>query len=132
MANVNARRIEDILTNGITADHYIAGSNITITDNSDGTQTISASGGGGGGGNEVPNVTSGDDGKVLTASYSGSTGTYAWAEPSIPSGVEVTSNKVTSLSNASTDTQYPSAKCVYDIVGNIQTVLASLTTPSSP
>lgn len=28
--------------------------------------------------------------------------------------MEVTSNKVTSLSSASTDTQYPSAKCVYD------------------
>lgn len=30
-------------------------------------------------------------------------------------GAEVTSNKVVSLSGDSTDTQYPSAKCVYDI-----------------
>lgn len=29
-------------------------------------------------------------------------------------GCEVVSNKVTSLSSSSTDTQYPSAKCVYD------------------
>jgi hypothetical protein len=29
---------------------------------------------------------------------------------------EQTSNKVTSLSSSSTDTQYPSAKCVYDLV----------------
>lgn len=40
--------------------------------------------------------------------------------------VEVPSNKVTSLSSASTDTQYPSAKCVYDIVGNVETLLTTL------
>ena len=49
MANVNARRVEEILTSGITAGHYVAGSNITITENQDGTETIAASGGGGGG-----------------------------------------------------------------------------------
>lgn len=43
-------------------------------------------------------------------------------------GKEDISNKVTSLSSNSTDTQYPSAKCVYDLVGNISTVLASLVT----
>ena len=32
------------------------------------------------------------------------------------SGLEQTSNKVTSLSASSTDTQYPSAKCVYDVI----------------
>ncbi len=31
---------------------------------------------------------------------------------------EKTSNKVTSLSSNSTDTQYPSAKCVYDLIGD--------------
>ena len=50
MANVNARRVEEILTSGITAGHYVAGSNITITENQDGTETISSTGGGGGGG----------------------------------------------------------------------------------
>lgn len=39
---------------------------------------------------------------------------------------EQTSHKVTSLSSSSTDTQYPSAKCVYDIVGDIETLLAAL------
>lgn len=39
---------------------------------------------------------------------------------------EITSNKVTSISSSSTDAQYPSAKCVYDIVGNIETLLASI------
>ena len=48
--------------------------------------------------------------------------------PTIPSisGCEVTSNKVTSLSAQSTDTQYPSAKCVYDIVGNIESALTTI------
>lgn len=36
------------------------------------------------------------------------------------------SNKVTSISISSTDTQYPSAKCVYDIVGNIESILTVL------
>ena len=39
---------------------------------------------------------------------------------------ENTSNKVTSLSFSSTDTQYPSAKCVWDLVGDIETILASI------
>lgn len=44
-----------------------------------------------------------------------------------PQNMEATTNKVTSLSSSSTDTQYPSAKCVYDfvnsIVGDINTML---------
>ena len=49
-------------------------------------------------------------------------------KPTIPSisGCEVTSNKVTSLTAQSTDTQYPSAKCVYDIVGNIESALTTI------
>lgn len=39
---------------------------------------------------------------------------------------EMTSNKVTSISSSSTDTQYPSAKCVYDIVGDIETTLNAI------
>lgn len=42
------------------------------------------------------------------------------------SGKQDTSNLVTSLSNVSTDTQYPSAKCVYDIIGDVETLLASI------
>lgn len=41
-------------------------------------------------------------------------------------GYQTTSNLVTSISSQSTDTQYPSAKCVYDIVGDIETLLAAL------
>jgi hypothetical protein len=39
---------------------------------------------------------------------------------------EIQTNKVTSLSASSTDDQYPSAKCVYDIVGNVETLLAAI------
>lgn len=39
---------------------------------------------------------------------------------------ESSSNKVVSISSASTDTQYPSAKCVYDIIGNLETILTTL------
>ena len=42
------------------------------------------------------------------------------------SGKEDKSNKVTSISSSSTDTQYPSAKCVYDLVGDIETLLAAI------
>ena len=42
------------------------------------------------------------------------------------SGKEDKSNKVTSLSSSSTDTQYPSAKCVYDLIGDVETILASI------
>ena len=41
---------------------------------------------------------------------------------------ENTTNKVTSLSSSSTDTQYPSAKCVYDIIGDIESALQTLNT----
>ena len=42
------------------------------------------------------------------------------------SGKQDTSNLVTSISSSSTDTQYPSAKCVYDAIGNIESLINSL------
>lgn len=42
------------------------------------------------------------------------------------SACELLANKVTSISSSSTDTQYPSAKCVYDIVGDIETLINAL------
>ena len=41
-------------------------------------------------------------------------------------GKEDKSNKVTSISASSTNDQYPSAKCVFDIVGNIEALLAEV------
>lgn len=40
--------------------------------------------------------------------------------------IERSTNKVTSLSSSSTDTQYPSAKCVYDLIGDIATALDTI------
>lgn len=42
------------------------------------------------------------------------------------STMQTTTNLVTSVSSLSTDSQYPSAKCVYDIIGDIETLLAAV------
>ena len=42
------------------------------------------------------------------------------------SGKQDKSNLVTSLSSSSTDSQYPSAKCVYDLIGDIESVLSEV------
>lgn len=42
------------------------------------------------------------------------------------SGKEDMSNKVTSISSTSTDTEYPSAKCVYDLIGDLETLLGGI------
>lgn len=39
---------------------------------------------------------------------------------------ELLANKVTSLSSSSTDTQYPSAKAVYSLIGDIESVLNAI------
>lgn len=42
------------------------------------------------------------------------------------SALQTKANLVTSLSSSSTDTQYPSAKCVYDLIGDLETILQTL------
>ena len=42
-------------------------------------------------------------------------------------GKEDAINKVNVLDESSTDEQYPTAKCVYDLIGNVEAVLAELT-----
>lgn len=44
--------------------------------------------------------------------------------------IQSTNNLVTSLSSNNTNTQYPSAKCVYDLIGNIETVLQTINSGS--
>lgn len=39
---------------------------------------------------------------------------------------QLKSNIVTSVSSTSTDTEYPSAKCVYDILGNLERRLGNI------
>lgn len=96
--------------------------------------------------NDLPNNAAiGDCYSVL---YKGSSGSnpsgleYVWGKVSgqgsaswIQLGADISdfedkSNKVISLSASSTDEQYPSAKCVYDLVGNIETLLTTLDTGS--
>ena len=45
---------------------------------------------------------------------------------SVLSEKEDVSNKVTSISSSSTNDEYPSALCVYNVVGDIETLLASI------
>ena len=40
--------------------------------------------------------------------------------------MQTTTNLVTSISSSSTDEQYPSAKCVYDLIGDIETLINAL------
>ena len=47
------------------------------------------------------------------------------ADTTALSGKEDNTNKVTSLSAQSTDTQYPSAKCVYDLIGGLDELLGT-------
>lgn len=63
------------------------------------------------------NQGSNNNGKFLKVDNSGNVACESVTIPNV-SGKEDTSNKVTSLSSSSTDTQYPSAKCVYDLIGD--------------
>lgn len=40
--------------------------------------------------------------------------------------IQVTGNLVTSVNSSSSDTQYPSAKCIYTLIGNIETLLSNI------
>lgn len=62
----------------------------------------------------------------LNTIRSGASAGATAVQPAALSAYQTTSNLVTSISSSSTDTQYPSAKCVYDIVGNIETVLQGI------
>ena len=57
-----------------------------------------------------------EENKLYGTNASGQETIYATSD------FEHTSNKVTSLSDASTDTQYPSAKCVFDIETNLREI----------
>lgn len=44
----------------------------------------------------------------------------------VPNNLQTTSNLVTTISSSSTNAQYPSAKCVYDIVGDIESAINTI------
>lgn len=112
----NGKDGKDATINGVNTLNMIAGSNITINQ-SGSTLTISSTGGGGGGTSDY---------QALSNKPSINSVELFGNKTSSDLGVEDVTNKVTSLSSASTDTQYPSAKCVYDLVGNINTALDTI------
>ena len=61
---------------------------------------------------------------LTTGSTTSTDGTYK--SYNLSDNYENSTNKVTSLSSGSTDTQYPSAKCVYDLIGDVETILQTL------
>uniref|UniRef100_UPI003870CF73 hypothetical protein n=1 Tax=Methanobrevibacter sp. TaxID=66852 RepID=UPI003870CF73 len=61
----------------------------------------------------------------LTVDYVAGYNTYSWTNVGVMNAQTV-SNLVTSLSSSSTDSQYPSAKCVYDIIGDVEALLATI------
>ena len=94
--------------------------------------------------NNLPNNASiGDCYSIL---YKGTSGTessgleYIWGKINgqsaaswIQLGADISyaediNNKVISIDENSTDTQYPSAKCVYDLIGNVEELLENLDT----
>lgn len=89
----------------------------------------------------VSNVSYDNNSKKLQQTINGNTsdivqfGSNAFSDTAIPTqasdiGAETVSNKVTSLSNLSTDDQYPSAKCVYDMIGDVETLLTTINSGS--
>ena len=55
--------------------------------------------------------------------------TYKITKANLFSGltnIEYTTNKTTSISSSSTDEQYPSAKAVYTVIGDIESILEEL------
>ena len=53
-------------------------------------------------------------------------GVYTALQSVDTSSCEKLVNKVTTITSSSTDTQYPSAKAVYSLVGNIESVLNAI------
>lgn len=103
----------------------------TFTTNQSGNTTIDLDAGGGSSTDVQINgtsITSGGVADIVTnTAYNASSNKIATMSdlPSV-ANMQTTTNLVTSLSASSTDTQYPSAKCVYDIVGDIETALNTI------
>lgn len=71
---------------------------------------------------------------TAVTSFNGSTGAITYTAPVTSvngstgaiTGLQTTSNLVTSVSGSSTNSQYPSAKLFYDTIGNVETILQTL------
>lgn len=76
----------------------------------------------------VPSVYNFGNGTGSTGATSGTIqcGSVVENGTALSSKYEAKSNKVTSLSSSSTDTEYPSAKCVYDMIGDVESLLTAI------
>lgn len=78
----------------------------------------------------VPDGTAAMTGQLITTSIptatSDLTNDSGFITNSAIANMQTTGNLVTSMSSSSTDTQYPSAKLVYDTVGNLESLLAAI------
>lgn len=115
-------------TQYITPEQIAISKRVHLTDESDmpaspdsNTLYLIDDDGSGGGGNA--NIVHLEDESEMPANPDPDT---LYAIDETPGAFEETANKVTSLSSSSTNTQYPSAKCVYDLVGDIETLLNAL------
>ena len=100
-----------------TISHESGGTNIwTLTETNGTTDTFSVMNGEKG--------SKGDPGDVSDVTLNGTS--VVTGGTAVLTNIEITTNKVTTISGSSTDTQYPSAKCVYDLVGNIESILEEL------
>ena len=93
---------------------------------------------------KIPTATSdltNDSGFITNAgvtSFNGSTGAVTYTAPvtsvngstGAVTGLQTTSNLVTSVSSSSTNSQYPSAKLLYDTVGDVESILQTLNSGS--
>ena len=80
---------------------------------------------------EIYSGNNGANTKVFNITSAGNvavTGSISEGGTSLVNKYEAKSNKVTSLSSSSTDTEYPSAKCVYDMIGDVESLLTALNT----
>ena len=125
--NASTKGIITQSTGGAGASEYSSGTRVWTTVNWFETdQTYSATSPKPQSGAAVASAISGkaNSADLATVATSGSYNDLS-NKPSL-SGYQTTANLVTSLSSSSTNTQYPSAKCVYDIVGDIESAINTI------
>lgn len=107
-------------------DTLVSGTNIKTINNQSilGSGNIQIQGGSGGGSNIIELTQAEYD--ALTAYTEDAMYVITDAQDINIDNYEMISNKVNSISAESTDEEYPSAKCVYDMIGNIETLLATI------
>lgn len=80
---------------------------------------------------KLESITSSDVTSALGYTPYNSTNPNGYITSSAISSMQTTTNLVTSVSSASTDAQYPSAKLFYDTVGNIESALNTINSGSN-